>query len=548
MTDHSVLDEAFDEETDIIVVGTGAGGLSAAAVAAADGARVIVLEKASTIGGTTRKSAAALWIPNNRFIREAGQEDRLEDVMRFLARLSRPTLYDAASPTFGLPAWEFEMLEVFCTTASEAQDELERLGAMTLAPSPYDIPDYQGHRAENSLPRGRTLYEANSLGAANGGQELVDHLAAGARAHGADIRVSHEVIEVILAGDGTVIGALVQHDGKTLRMRASAGVIFASGGFTHNADYRLQYLNGPFMGGCAVETNTGDFLRIASGLGAELANLSEAWTVAINTERMQREPDTFMSSFYVLGDSLIEVNRAGHRVVNEKTPYNEHGRVMSAWDPVELRYPNMPLIAVWDQQVADRWGIDRFGNPVPTTDADPYWVVSGSSLSELTAAIDQKLVHLGGLVGHARLDADFEKNLAASIERFGRFADQGFDEDFRRGDTEFERYVSARFGDGDGENPLMRRLDLSGTLYASVLALGTLDTKGGPRTTPRREVLRMDGSVIHGLFAVGNCAASAGGQGYPGAGATLGPIVTEGYLAARQAVGRLKTLASRGAA
>lgn len=86
----------------------------------------------------------------------------------------------------------------------------------------------------------------------------------------------------------------------------------------------------------------------------------------------------------------------------------------------------------------------------------------------------------------------------------------------------------------------MRRIDLSGTLYASILALGTLDTKGGPRTTVNREVLRADGSVVPGLWAVGNCAASASGQGYPGAGATLGPIVTEGYIAGRQVVAQLQ--------
>src|SRR5690606_20724064 len=123
--------------------------------------------------------------------------------------------------------------------------------------------------------------------------------------------------------------------------------------------------------------------------------------------------------------------------------------------------------------------------------------------------IDAKLVELGGRVGNARLDDDFLANLRDSLERYGRFADAGVDEDFHRGATEFERYVSARFGDGDGPNPLMRRLDTSGRLYAAVLALGTLDTKGGPRTTPRREVLRPDGTTISGLYAVGNCAASA---------------------------------------
>lgn len=529
----------FDDDVDVLVIGTGAGGLSAAAIAAAGGASVLVLEKAARIGGTTRKSAAALWVPANRFMREAGIDDRPEDVIRFLARIGRPTLYDADAPRFGLPEWEYEMLEAFCLNAATAQDELERVGAMWLAPSAFGISDYQGHRPEDLNPVGRTLYEAQTLGSAEGGQVLVDRLAAGAEAHGAEIRLEHEVRDVILDRDGNVVGVEVSTPAGERRIGARAGVIFASGGFTHNSDYRLQFLNGPFMGGCAAPTNTGDFLRIGMQLGVELGDLSEAWTVAINTERMEREPDTFMSSFYVLGDGMIEVNRTGRRVVNEKAPYNEHGRVMSTWDPVGLRYPNMPLIAIWDQQVADRWGIDRFGNPVAAPGVDPYWVVSADDLESLPAAIDAKLAELGARIGHARLDDDFLANLRESLARFGELADAGVDVDFHRGGTEFERYVSTRFGDGDGPNPLMRRLDTSGRLYASVLALGTLDTKGGPRTTPQREVLRPDGSTIGGLYAVGNCAASASGQGYPGAGATLGPIVTEGYLAAKAVLTRL---------
>jgi len=528
----------FDRETDVVVVGTGAGGLSAAAIAADGGAEVLVLEKAAKIGGTTRKSAAALWIPNNRFMREAGVEDRVEDTLRFLARLSRPALYSPDAPRFGLPDWEYDMLKVFCETAATAQDELERIGAMALAPSPHGIVDYQGFREEDRAPKGRTLYEAKTLGAANGGEVLVDELAKGAQALGVQLLLEHEVTDIVLE-EGVVVGVTVHTPAGPTSIRARAGVIFASGGFTHNADYRLQFLNGPFMGGCAAPTNTGDFLRIGLSLGVALGDLSEAWSVAINTERMEREPDTFMSSFYVLGDGMIEVNRQGHRVVNEKAPYNEHARVMANWDPVQLRYPNMPLIAIWDQQVADRWGIDRFGNVVPAPGADPYWVVSGENLEELAAAIDGKLADLASRVGHARLDADFLVNLRASIERYADFASSGRDLDFHRGESDFERYVSSRFGDGDGPNPLMRPIDTSGRLYASVLAMGTLDTKGGPRTTPDREVLRPDGSTIPGLFAVGNCAASAMGQGYPGAGATLGPIVTEGYLAGRRVLARL---------
>src|SRR5690606_24003322 len=147
------------------------------------------------------------------------------------------------APRFGLPAWEYEMLETFCANAAEAQDELERVGAMWLAPSPFGISDYQGHRPENLQPVGRTLYEAQTLGSAEGGQVLVDRLAAGAQAHGAQIRLEHEVRDVLQDEDGAVIGGEVATASGTRRLGARAGGPVPGGGVTHHPGARRQWPN-----------------------------------------------------------------------------------------------------------------------------------------------------------------------------------------------------------------------------------------------------------------------------------------------------------------
>ncbi|MER7922331.1 FAD-dependent oxidoreductase [Streptomyces sp. NPDC096057] len=521
----------YDMDIDVVVAGSGAGGLSTAVIAAGHGRSVLVLERADRLGGTTRKSAGSVWIPNNKFLREQGTPDDRADALRYLARIGRPTLYDPESPTLGLPDWEFEGLASFYDHGARAHEELEALGALHLAQASNGLYDYLEKVPENLTPQGRGLYQARSMGGAEGGQLLIDDFAAAAERLGARLLTGHRVVDTIVAG-GRVVGVVAQtRDGRLLNIHARVGVVLATGGFTHNAELRLQYLDGPYVGGCAAPTNTGDVIALAGELGAQFANMNQGWGGPIVVERLLKDPQDVFCSFYTLGDGLISVNCSGRRVMNEKAPYNEAARVMAAWDPATLRHANFPLITIWDQEVADRWAIDRLGNPIPVDSEHAYWVVSGESLEELAAAVDDRLRSLGVHVGHRRLDDGFVTELKATLDRFGNLADAGADTDFHRGETRFERYVSARFGDGDGPNPLLRRLDLNGRLYATIVGPGLLDTKGGPRANADGQVLNHRGAVIEGLYAVGNAAASPTGQGYPGAGGTLGPIITFGYLA-----------------
>ena len=117
---------SWDSEVDVLVAGSGIGGLGTAAIAAANGAEVAVVEKAATIGGTTAKSAAYMWIPNNRYLREAGGTDPRPDALRYMAKLARPRLYDPDHPSLGLPEWEYAGIAAFYDHASEAAETYER--------------------------------------------------------------------------------------------------------------------------------------------------------------------------------------------------------------------------------------------------------------------------------------------------------------------------------------------------------------------------------------------------------------------------------------
>lgn len=532
--------EKWDAEFDVVVAGSGAAGFTAAVTAAAAGASVVMLEKAARTGGTTRKAAAMFWVPNNRFMREAGIEDPRDAALRLMARLSRPTMYAPERPHLGLPAPEYEAIAAFYDHADEAVTELERLGALEVG-SHIDFPDYSAHIKENAAPSGRLLFPAGGGGGQGGGEAMIADFERAADRLGVQVRTSTAVVDLIVE-DEAVVGVIAEgpHGG---RIRARRGVVFGSGGFTHNARLRREFLGGPYLGGCAAVTNTGDFVSLAQEAGAELANMQHAWSAPIVIERMQREPEAVMGAFLLPGDGFLIVNRGGRRVVNEKVVYHELNRTFFHWDTRELRYPNLPLIAIWDDEVARSNGSGGdFGNPVPEPGADAYWVITANDLPTLAREIDRRLPKLGLPAEHDALDPAFGANLARTVERFNEGARLGVDHDFHRGETPIEHAIGMMGGLGDGPNPMLRPLAGSGPYHATVLGPGTLDTKGGPRVDVHGRVLRPDGTAIDGLYGAGNCVASPSAEAYWAGGATIGPILCYAYLlgkhvAARQPVG-----------
>lgn len=522
----------WDRSVDVLVAGSGIGGLGTAVVAAAAGAEVAVVEKASSVGGTTAKSAGYMWVPNNRFQRDLGRDDPRKDALRYMAKLARPRLYDPESATLGLPRWEFEGIAAFYDHASEAAEYYEKLGVLEFGHA-ADFPDYYAHIDEDSTPTGRILFPLESQAGPTGGRVLVDALEEACARASVPIELDTRITEVVQAPDGHVLGAVViTAQGRVERIRARRGVVFATGGFTQEPDLRLRYLDNSYVGGCAARGNTGDLLPIARGAGADLANLNLGMRAPMVLEKLVRDPAGVRGSFMLPGDSMIIVNRFGRRVVSEKLPYHDFARTFFQWDSQLGSYPNNPLIAIWDD-AAQRFGGEGFGNPIPPADEDDYWVVTADTLEGLAEGLAPRLHALRTMTGQAALDTGFVPTLQDTLARWAEMAREGVDRDFGRGSTPIEQGLSAFFGVGEGPNPMMAPLDAEGPFHAAILGPALIDTAGGPRCNPSGQVLRPDDSIIDGLYAVGNCAAVPSGEAYWAGGHTIGFIQCAAYLAGR---------------
>jgi 3-oxosteroid 1-dehydrogenase len=525
---------AFDSEADIVVVGGGGGGLPAALFSRWLGNEVTLLEKARELGGTARKAAFWYWVPNNAPMRAMGIEDREEDFLRYVARVSRPASYDASSPTFGLTDWELTACRAIYESAAPAAELLDERGAL-----PYRhvdaAPDYWSELPEDRAPTGRVLVHAQARESmADGGLNSIRTMTAKAREDGVDIRTGHRVQRVVTEG-GAVVGVeATTPDGRLHRVGARKAVIFATGGFTHDVELRRNFLAAPVFGGCAAMTNEGDFVRIASHLGAQLRNMGHAWMCPIPLEQaVARRPD-MSGMFSVAGDSMIFVDKRGHRVVNEKLQYNELAQAFFVWDADAVEYPNLVLVQVWDQRSQDHSASDEYGRLIRPPGRDDAHVIRGETLEELARAIGERLARYESVTGGLRLADDFAANLRASIERFNRFAAAGADEDFGRGGRPVQLLFNGDVAEEpDRANPTMWPIADTGPYYAALVVGGTLDTKGGPKTDADGRVLNDVDEPIPRLYGVGNCVASVSGASYWAGGATLGPIIAFAYRAAR---------------
>jgi 3-oxosteroid 1-dehydrogenase len=543
-------DDIWDIEADVVVVGSGVAGFAAAFAAQHEGASVVMVEKAGFLGGTTAKSGAYFWIPNNHLMRERGLTDDRDQALRLLARLSYPQSYAPDAERLGLSRLEYELLAAFFDNAGPALRALTDCGAFKPGVDML-MPDYCADLPEDTVPYGRHIFPdgwisqqdiINGRVVADGGTRgefMIAEFERQARLLGIDIRTNHEAVRLITdESDHTsvsIVGLELHQHTRTVLARARKAVVFASGGFAHNPDMRRQFLRGPVFGGCAAESATGDFVTIAGEVGAQLGNMNHAWWSQIPLEMALAVPSTIRDVFMPFGDSMVLVNRFGKRVVNEKMVYNERSQVHFEWNPTRREYSNLLLFQVYDDAVANNDFDNPFRVPVPMPGDSASYVVSGDTLDELADALDTRLTALADRTGGVRLGDGFTKQLQATITRFNTLAASGIDDDFGRGDSPIQRaWIGPPRHDGMA-NPTMHPFAATGPYHAIILGAGMLDTKGGPRIDAQGRVLSVRGEPILGLYGAGNCIASPAAQAYWSAGATLAAALTFGYVAGRAA-------------
>jgi hypothetical protein len=542
--------QRWDHEADVVVVGSGAAASAAALFAHESGSvQVVMLEKAESAGGTTGKSGGEFWIPNNFRMKERGIQDSKQDCLRFMARLSYPTLYDAKENRFGIPEYEYGLLETYYDNAWATVDALRTMsvgdlevGKSNYLAFPNGLDRYNG-LPEHSPLAGRVMFPSEPDGtrpAANGGGAfLISQFKAAIEKRGIPLLLGHRASRLVLNSKREVIGLeATTKTNQAVTIRARKGVSFGTGGFTANTELCRTYLRGPVFGGCAVPTNEGDFLSIAQAVRAGLGNMSHAWWGPCVLEQALVSRSVPAAMFNVRGDSVIQVNCEGRRAGDEKRYYSDRTQVHFYWDPHRVRYPNLIQVMIYDQRCREKFGAGDHWGAMPRPGLNMRSVMTSQTLEGLANLVDARLAQIENRTGSFRLDADFTINLKYTITRFNHFAKTSVDLDFRRGEFPADN-PEGTVPSSEYPNPAMYPIASTGPYYAVLIGGGTLDTKGGPKINVHGRILDTQGDVIPGLYGAGNCIASPAGAGYWSRGGTIGPAMTFGALAGKHAAKEL---------
>ncbi|KUH67645.1 3-ketosteroid-delta-1-dehydrogenase [Mycolicibacterium novocastrense] len=559
-------DSKFDHTVDVLVVGSGGGGMTAALAADAFGLDTLIVEKSAHFGGSTALSGGGIWVPGAPAQRKAGYVPDPDGVVEYLRQITGGLVSDARlrqyvdtapemmeflekrSPWFEF-VWKPGYADYYPelpggsaqgSTINVPAIDLRKLGdeeqhllqPLALAPkgiwfAPKDLRLFyqvrQNWRGKAVLVKLIwRMFRARVFGdrMAAIGQSLAARMRLALKQHDVPLWLDSPMSELITDVDGAVIGAVVERDGHQQRIRARQGVILAAGGFDHDIQWRRQHL--PLLEkdwSFGNPASMGDAIRAGEKVGGSTDLLDEAWwfpAICWPDGRLQ-----FMLNERMMPSQFV-VNGAGKRFINEAAPYMDFAHAM-----IEGHNSGVTHIPCW--LITDIRSFHRYvvaGHlPIPKIPFAPVptgWKVPKAWLESGVVHEGNSFEELAGKIGVP------PAQLRQTAERFNELARNGHDDDFNRGDSAYDNY----YGDPTLPNPNLHPLGKP-PYYAFQIILGDLGTSGGLRTDEYARVLRADDGVIEGLYAVGNTSAAVMGRSYAGAGATIGPAMTFGYVAAK---------------
>lgn len=558
----------WDYTVDVLVVGTGGGAMTSAVCAHDRGATTLLIEKDEFYGGSTAMSGGALWIPNNHLMEDAGVKDSAEESLAYLRHTTRGEVPEEKLQAY--VRYAPEMIKVLCEASRLELQPLPEYsdyypeapggkpGARTIEPLNFDarllgeefyrmrepalqtlimkriaMTAKQGHillcrspgwggltfrlMAGYWMDLGGRMKSKRDRNLALG-NALIGMLRLSLMDRDVPIWLKTRAQELILEG-GRVVGVSAKRGEETVRIRADKGVVLAAGGFESDDGMRKKYLPSPTEAAwtCGSPCNTGDAIRMGIEVGAALEWMDDAWwgptTVVPGEERAR---------MLVVEKSLpgcVFVNRRGERFVDEAAPYIDIVNAM--YENHKPDSPCVPAYMVFDATYRKKYPC----GPFLQSSQQPDWRLP----REFKQGYLKKDNTLAGLAEQMGIDP---AGLEATIEKMNVYAVTGKDLDFQKGDSLYDRY----YGDANVKpNPCLAPVDTP-PFYGLEIQAGDLGTKGGLKTDARARVLNEAGEVIPGLYAIGNCSGSVTGRTYPGAGSTIGPSMTFGYLAALDAL------------
>lgn len=559
----------WDHSCDVLVVGSGNGAMTAALSCYEMGTRdVLMIEKSDLYGGTSSTSGGGVWIPCNRYAKTAGTQDSLEEARLYLKNTipdyvpqSMIDTYLAEGPNmidFLHERTRMRYISLGMYPDYYTDKPGGKTGHRSMEPEPVDtseLKDWQNLRPTHHMMYvfdriAMTQTEAHKIVIKEKGwmglmmglmfKHFTDfgwlfkskrgrRLACGS-AGVARLRLSMQdrnmplwlntSMQELVVEDGRVTGVIVTKEGKTQRIQAKQAVILAAGGFEANQQMREQYLPKPTNKdwSAACESNTGDAHRAAMALGAATQQMDQAWWCTTFCAPGEPKPRLAIMEKSLPGSCVV--NKAGKRIANESQNYmayqteffERHSHTNPchpSWFIFDRRFRKSYLVGpLLDNQA-------RPDSAIPKAFFENGFLTKANTIEEL-----------------ARLTGIDEKGLQETVAAMNRYAQNGKDEEFGRGDTAYDRY----YGDATiTPNPCLAPI-VEAPFYAMRIEPGDFGTRGGVVTNTKAQVTKADGSVIPGLYAIGNCSAAILPT-YPGPGATLGPAMTFGYIAAKEITG-----------